>query len=169
MKDTGLRRTYPNWLSREGARGQEYNAWGSPPNPLEHVAMLPFTRNLFDPMDFTPVVFGDIPNIKRATRNGFELAQAVLFLSRRYTLFEGQSYRQFVEAPPLVGVATILTIWRGANLVLDALDDDGGGLGGGVELRHLRLGHAAVEGGANLEQLQIAKTPRRIARCRRQQ
>ena len=29
VKDTGLRRTYPNWLSREGARGQEYNAWGN--------------------------------------------------------------------------------------------------------------------------------------------
>ena len=33
IKDTGLRRTYPNWLSREGARGQEFNAWGVPPNP----------------------------------------------------------------------------------------------------------------------------------------
>ena len=54
VKDTGLRRTYPNWLSREGARGQEYNAWGSPPNPPEHVAMLPFTRLLSGPLDYTP-------------------------------------------------------------------------------------------------------------------
>jgi len=54
VKDTGLRRTYPNWLSREGARGQEYNAWGTPPNPPEHVAMLPFTRMLSGPMDYTP-------------------------------------------------------------------------------------------------------------------
>ncbi len=30
VKDTGLRRTYPNMLSREGARGQEFNAWGRP-------------------------------------------------------------------------------------------------------------------------------------------
>lgn len=30
IKDTGLRRTYPNWISREGARGQEFNAWGTP-------------------------------------------------------------------------------------------------------------------------------------------
>lgn len=44
IKDTGLRRTYPNWLTREGARGQEYNAWGYPPNPPEHTALLPFTR-----------------------------------------------------------------------------------------------------------------------------
>ena len=33
IKDTGLRRTYPNWVSREGARGMEYNAWGNPGNP----------------------------------------------------------------------------------------------------------------------------------------
>ncbi len=56
VKDTGLRRTYPNWLSREGARGQEYNAWGSPVNPPEHAAMLPFTRMLAGPMDYTPGV-----------------------------------------------------------------------------------------------------------------
>jgi alpha-glucosidase len=54
VKDTGLRRTYPNWLSREGARGQEYNAWGNPVNPPEHVAILPFTRMLAGPMDYTP-------------------------------------------------------------------------------------------------------------------
>jgi alpha-glucosidase len=54
VKDTGLRRTYPNWLSREGARGQEYNAWGKPVNPPEHVAILPYTRLLSGPMDYTP-------------------------------------------------------------------------------------------------------------------
>lgn len=57
IKDTGLRRTYPNWLSREGARGQEYNAWGTPPNSPEHTVMLPFTRMLAGPMDFTPGIF----------------------------------------------------------------------------------------------------------------
>jgi alpha-glucosidase len=62
IKDTGLRRTYPNWVSREGARGQEYNAWGLPPNPPEHDAMLPFTRMLAGPMDFTPGIFNLRPN-----------------------------------------------------------------------------------------------------------
>lgn len=56
IKDTGLRRTYPNWISREGARGMEYNAWGNPPNPPEHEANLVFTRMLAGPMDFTPGV-----------------------------------------------------------------------------------------------------------------
>ena len=54
IKDTGLRRTYPNWISREGARGMEYNAWGQPPNPPEHEVNLVFTRLLAGPMDYTP-------------------------------------------------------------------------------------------------------------------
>jgi len=57
IKDTGLRRTYPNWISREGARGQEFNAWGTPPNPPEHISTLAFTRMLAGPMDFTPGIF----------------------------------------------------------------------------------------------------------------
>jgi alpha-glucosidase len=57
VKDTGLRRTWPNMLSREGARGQEFNAWGRPTNPPEHLSILPFTRLLAGPMDFTPGIF----------------------------------------------------------------------------------------------------------------
>jgi alpha-glucosidase len=61
IKDTGLRRTYPNWISREGAKGQEFNAWGVPPNPPEHTAMLAYTRMLSGPMDFTPGIFDLTP------------------------------------------------------------------------------------------------------------
>ncbi len=57
VKDTGLRRTYPNWISREGARGQEYNAAWAIPNPLEHNVTLTYTRMLSGPMDFTPGIF----------------------------------------------------------------------------------------------------------------
>ena len=41
IKDTGLRRTWPNWVSREGARGMEYNAWGAPPNPPDAIGSTP--------------------------------------------------------------------------------------------------------------------------------
>ena len=62
VKDTGLRRTYPNWLSREGARGQEFNAgWSAEPNPPEHDVMLAYTRMLGGPMDFTPGIFDLAP------------------------------------------------------------------------------------------------------------
>jgi alpha-glucosidase len=54
IKDTGLRRTYPNWVSREGQRGMEYNAWADPKNPPEHEVNLVFTRMLSGPMDYTP-------------------------------------------------------------------------------------------------------------------
>ena len=58
IQDTGERRTYPNWMSREGARGQEYNAWGGEGgNPPEHETILFFTRLLDGPMDFTPGIF----------------------------------------------------------------------------------------------------------------
>jgi alpha-glucosidase len=57
VKDTGLRRTYPNWLAREGARGQEYNAGWSTPNPPDHTSTLPYTRMLAGPMDYTPGIF----------------------------------------------------------------------------------------------------------------
>ncbi|MEA2766121.1 MAG: alpha-glucosidase [Gemmatimonadaceae bacterium] len=58
IHDTGERRTYPNMMSREGARGQEYNAWGGEGgNPPEHETNLFFTRLLAGPMDFTPGVF----------------------------------------------------------------------------------------------------------------
>lgn len=58
VKDTGLRRTYPNWLTREGARGMEYSAWGDPGNPPGHEPTLVFTRLLAGPMDYTPGIFG---------------------------------------------------------------------------------------------------------------
>lgn len=58
IKPTGIRRTYPNMLTREGARGQEYNAWsGTNSNPPDHTTILPFTRLLAGPMDFTPGIF----------------------------------------------------------------------------------------------------------------
>jgi alpha-glucosidase len=66
IKDTGERRTWPNMLSREGARGMEFNAWGGEGgNPPEHETNLFFTRLLAGPMDFTPGIFN-----LRITRSG---------------------------------------------------------------------------------------------------
>ncbi len=58
IKATGLRRTYPNAISREGLRGQEFNAWSvEGGNPAEHLPIVAFTRMLAGPIDFTPGVF----------------------------------------------------------------------------------------------------------------
>ncbi len=56
VRPSGLQRTYPNWMACEAARGQEFNAW-SLGNPPEHECILPFTRILGGPMDYTPGVF----------------------------------------------------------------------------------------------------------------
>lgn len=56
IKDTGIRRTYPNMMTREGAKGMEWNAW-SEGNPPAHEVTLPFTRLLAGPMDYTPGTF----------------------------------------------------------------------------------------------------------------
>lgn len=56
VRPTGLHRTYPNWLASEAARGNEFNAW-SIGNPPEHETILPFTRLMGGPMDYTPGIF----------------------------------------------------------------------------------------------------------------
>lgn len=56
IKPTGLCRTYPNLMSAEGARGMEWNAWSEGNSPA-HTTILPFTRLLAGPMDYTPGIF----------------------------------------------------------------------------------------------------------------
>lgn len=79
----GWQRTYPNLLTTEAIKGEEYITFTQETADLQpsHCAMLPFARNAFDPMDFTPMVLDSIPNIKRKTTPAFELALPVLFLS----------------------------------------------------------------------------------------
>jgi alpha-glucosidase len=94
----GWSRTYPQLMTTEAVKGFEFATFTQEDQDkvVRHAAMLPFARNLFDPMDFTPVVFADVPGIKRATRNGFELAQSVLFLS---------GIQHYAETPE--GMATV--------------------------------------------------------------
>jgi hypothetical protein len=79
----GWERMYPNLISMEGIKGFEFVTFEQPNADKEaaHCTVIPFTRNLFDPMDFTPVCFSEVPNIQRKTTNSFELALAVLFFS----------------------------------------------------------------------------------------
>lgn len=56
IKPTGIRRTYPNMMTREGARGMEWNGWSDGNSP-EHTVTLPFTRLLAGPLDYTPGIF----------------------------------------------------------------------------------------------------------------
>lgn len=70
VKDTGLRRTWPHMMTREAARGQEYDAWGPVENgnAPDHPTIIPFTRMMSGPMDYTPGIVktrfaGDKPGV----------------------------------------------------------------------------------------------------------
>ncbi|HRN15915.1 MAG TPA: glycoside hydrolase family 97 protein [Xylanibacter oryzae] len=83
---TGLQRTYPNLMTQEGMRGQEYNAWSTDGgNPPEHICLLPFTRGLAGPMDFTPGIFNfhntAFPSTHPQTTLAKQLAEYVIIYS----------------------------------------------------------------------------------------
>src|SRR6184192_399461 len=87
VHDTGERRTYPNMMSREGARGQEYNAWGGEGgNPPEHETILFFTRLLDGPMDFTPGIF-DILRTKTGPARTNEDARVRTTIAKQLALY----------------------------------------------------------------------------------
>ena len=66
-RPTGYHRTYPNYIAAEAARGNEFNAW-SVGNPPMHETILPFTRLLGGPMDYTPGIFEIKMNVYDATK-----------------------------------------------------------------------------------------------------
>jgi hypothetical protein len=94
----GLHRTWPNLVSMEAIRGFEFATFDQATADLvaSKATMLAFTRNAFDPMDFTPVCFTEYDNFERVTGNGAELALAVLFLS---------GVQHYAEAPK--GMASV--------------------------------------------------------------
>jgi len=83
---TGLQRTFPNLMTQEGVRGQEWDAWSKDGgNPPEHTTILPFTRGLAGPTDFTPGTFNFtnpvLPNTKVRTTLAKQLALSVVIYS----------------------------------------------------------------------------------------
>lgn len=79
----GWNRTFPQLMTMEAIKGLEFCTFEQKNADEEpaHAATLPFTRNIFDPMDFTPVVLDKIPRIERRTTSAFELALSVVFTS----------------------------------------------------------------------------------------
>jgi hypothetical protein len=94
----GLHRTWPNLVTMEAIRGFEFATFDQITADLvpSKATTLAFTRNAFDPMDFTPVCFTEYDNFERITGNGAELALAVLFLS---------GVQHYAETPK--GMATV--------------------------------------------------------------
>ncbi len=85
FKPTGMLRTYPNQITREGVLGNEYNRWSARVTP-EHKTTLPFTRMLAGPADFTPGGFLNRPldefkfNVRPTEVQGTRCAELALFV-----------------------------------------------------------------------------------------
>ena len=94
----GWQRTYPNLVTMEAVRGFENVTFDQKWADLEpnHCCMLPFTRNVFSPMDFTPVNLSEVPHLQRKTSGAFELALSVIFQS---------AIQHWAESPE--GMATV--------------------------------------------------------------
>ena len=115
---SGLQRTYPNLMTQEGVRGQEYNAWdrrgGNPPS---HTATLPFTRGLAGPTDFTPAIF-NFSEIVKGTHPHSTLAKqlgefVVIYSPLQMAAdaienYEGQPALTFIESCPTTWSKTLV-------------------------------------------------------------
>ncbi|HAA16170.1 MAG TPA: alpha-glucosidase, partial [Cytophagales bacterium] len=111
IKPTGLRRTYPNMVAREGVRGSEFNSpWGGG-NPPEHLTIVPFTRGLAGPIDYTPgIVAMDLSEYPRGKRVpstvGYQLAEYIVIYSPMQMAsdlpenYEGEVALDFIKAVP---------------------------------------------------------------------
>ena len=82
VRPTGLSRTWPNWMASEAARGNEFNAW-SGGNPPAHETILPFTRLMGGPMDYTPGIF----EIKMSVYDPANKAQVHTTLAKQLALY----------------------------------------------------------------------------------
>ncbi|MDB5199852.1 MAG: glycoside hydrolase family 97 protein [Chitinophagaceae bacterium] len=85
VRPTGLHRTYPNWMASEASRGNEYNAFSNG-NAPEHETILPFTRLMGGPMDYTPGIFklkgySSVPNRQVHTTLAKQLALYITIYS----------------------------------------------------------------------------------------
>ena len=115
---TGIQRTWPNLMTQEGVRGQEYNAWDvKGGNPPAHTVTLPFTRCLAGPTDFTPAIF-NFSEVVKGTHPHSTLAKqlgefVVIYSPLQMAAdamenYEGQPALTFIESCPTTWSKTII-------------------------------------------------------------
>ena len=115
---TGIQRTWPNLMTQEGVRGQEYNAWDRRGgNPPAHTVTLPFTRGLAGPTDFTPAIFNFseiVPGTHPHSTLAKQLGEFVVIYSPLQMAadaienYEGQPALSFIESCPTTWSKTIV-------------------------------------------------------------
>lgn len=121
-KPTGLSRTYPNYITQEGVLGNESNKYGDNKCTPEHTLILPFTRGLLGPMDFTPGGFlnctpeewKDRPPAQVIGTRCRQLAMGVVYFSPLLVLcdspanYRGQPGLEFYRGLPTVWDETVV-------------------------------------------------------------
>lgn len=131
---SGLQRTYPNLIASEGVRGQEWNAWdGNGGNPPYHLCVLPFTRQLAGPIDFTPGIFnleGRVyPNTHPHTTLAKQLAEyVVIYTPWQMAADEIENYKDqpafaFIEAMPSNWQKTVIPMAEIGKYIVTARKD----------------------------------------------
>ncbi|NOW44375.1 alpha-glucosidase [Novosphingobium sp. SG751A] len=124
VKDTGLRRTYPNWIAREGARGMEYNAWGAFANGPSHEPTLVYTRMLSGPMDFTPGVLS-LEGANHAPLASTLAKQLGLYLALYSPIQMAADFIENLEAHPkeLAFIRQVPADWAQSHLIVGAVGE----------------------------------------------
>jgi alpha-glucosidase len=129
-KPTGLRRAYPNVITREGVLGLEHNKWSDLPDP-EHNVTLPFIRMLAGPMDYTPGAMRNAherqftPVFDRPMSIGtrvHQLAMYVVFESPLQMLSDSPS-RYLEERECLAFMADVPTVWDETRVLSARVSD----------------------------------------------
>ena len=133
---TGIQRTWPNLMTQEGVRGQEYNAWDTKGgNPPAHTVTLPFTRGLAGPTDFTPAIF-NFSEVVKGTHPHSTLAKqlgefVVIYSPLQMAAdaienYEGQPALTFIESCPTTWSKTIVLNGEIGKYVTIARKERGG-------------------------------------------
>ena len=133
---TGIQRTWPNLMTQEGVRGQEYSAWDRRGgNPPAHTVTLPFTRCLAGPTDFTPAIF-NFSEVVRGTHPHSTLAKqlgefVVIYSPLQMAAdaienYEGQPALTFIESCPTTWGKTLVPNGEIGKYVTVARKERGG-------------------------------------------
>ena len=124
IKDTGLRRTYPNWVAREGARGMEYNAWSDFGSGPDHEPTLVYTRMLSGPMDYTPGVLG-LEGSNKAPFASTLAKQLGLYLAIYSPIQMAADFIESLEAHPreLEFIKQVPADWAESKLIAGEVGD----------------------------------------------
>ncbi|MEG9329000.1 glycoside hydrolase family 97 protein [Salinimicrobium catena] len=120
VKGTGLQRTYPNLMTQEGGRGQEYNAWSADGgNTPEHTTVVPFTRMLSGPFDFTPGIFDFDYETPNGARVQTTLAKQLALYVVLFSPFQMASDlpENYIGKPEFDFVKQVPSIWADTKVL----------------------------------------------------